>query len=221
MPVPFILSDPSKTPLTPSGPERPTIKVILGTELLPVLRREGGDKAVPLFARAVHHELSKSFPLEVIVVELGKDPKSFIGRDANLTPGETEESSGLVDKAAPVIMRVLSNAARYEWDGKSLATPREAIAYMLDRCQRDPDLGHLVGPGTQAYRLLCEAEACLVHTRLSDVMEARGRTLAKEPRRYLTATEHQRGQDKREQTSHIEDDDRDEDLGGHDMTETA
>lgn len=203
MPVPVTLSDPNQIPLTPPAPpQKPPIKVALGTELLPILTREGGDSPATLFAGAVRHELGKAFPLEVVIVELGREAKSFIGRDQDLALGAEDDSHALAEKAVPIIMRVLGNPARYQWNGKPLATPEQAIAYMLERCQRDADLGHLVGPGTQAYRLLCEAEAGLTHARLSDVMERRGRTLTTEPRRYLTATEHQRAQEKREEDEH-------------------
>lgn len=35
----------------------------------------------------------------------------------------------------------------------------KAVRYVLDRAQVDPDLGYYVGPGTQAFALLCAADA--------------------------------------------------------------
>jgi hypothetical protein len=53
---------------------------------------------------------------------------------------------------------------------------REVVTYLLDRAQQNPDLGYLIGPGTEAFRLLCLAEA---------------RRLAEDPR----TTEQRRGRD--------------------------
>jgi len=41
----------------------------------------------------------------------------------------------------------------------SAAALYEAVKYVLDRSQTDPDLGYYLGPGMQAFYLLCKAEA--------------------------------------------------------------
>ena len=64
---------------------------------------------------------------------------------------------------------------------------RKAIKYVLDRAQTDADFGYQIGPMTEAFRLLCEAEAAITGNPLAEVEKARGRSLARHPR-SLTRT---------------------------------
>lgn len=68
----------------------------------------------------------------------------------------------------------------------------EAVRYLLNRAQRDDaELGYLVGPGTEAFRLLCLAEAAATGRSVVDAEAARGRDLVPdhrlEPRRLELA----------------------------------
>lgn len=74
-----------------------------------------------------------------------------------------------------------------------------AISYTLDRAQMDADFGYLLGPGTEAFRLLCEAEATVTGKPLDQVTKDRGRDLSRHPRRYLSTTEHEEAQAKEAQ----------------------
>lgn len=59
-----------------------------------------------------------------------------------------------------------------------------AIQYVLSRTQTDPDLGYYLGRGSEAFRLLCVAEAALTgegHPR--EVEDRRARDLQPEYRR--------------------------------------
>jgi hypothetical protein len=56
----------------------------------------------------------------------------------------------------------------------------EAVKYVLDRSQTDPDLGYYIGPGTQAFYLLCKAEAAHTGKPLEQVERERGRDLQPE-----------------------------------------
>ena len=54
----------------------------------------------------------------------------------------------------------------------------DAILYLQERAQRDdPELGHLLGPGTEAFRLLCLAEAAATRRPVADVERDRRRDL--------------------------------------------
>lgn len=58
-----------------------------------------------------------------------------------------------------------------------------AVRYVLDRSQRDPDLGYYIGPGTQAFKELCQAEAAYTGKPLAEIEEARGTDLQPEYRK--------------------------------------
>jgi hypothetical protein len=53
----------------------------------------------------------------------------------------------------------------------------EAVKYVLDRSQTDPDLGYYLGPGTQAFYLLCKAEAAHLGKPLQEVEAQRRKDL--------------------------------------------
>ncbi len=53
----------------------------------------------------------------------------------------------------------------------------EAVKYALDRSQTDPDLGYYLGPGTQAFYLLCKAEAAHLGQPLAEIEKERRRDL--------------------------------------------
>jgi hypothetical protein len=52
-----------------------------------------------------------------------------------------------------------------------------AVKYLLDRSQENPDLGYYVGPGMQSFHLLCKAEAKYSGRELAEVEKERGRDL--------------------------------------------
>jgi hypothetical protein len=60
---------------------------------------------------------------------------------------------------------------------KATAALYEAVKYTLDRSQTDPDLGYYLGPGMQAFFLLCKAEAAFSGQPLADVEAGRRRDL--------------------------------------------
>jgi len=66
---------------------------------------------------------------------------------------------------------------------------RVAILKTLSRRQTDADFGHLLGPGTETFRLLCEAEAALTGKAVEEVTEERSKTAYCWPRRLLDAHE--------------------------------
>lgn len=66
---------------------------------------------------------------------------------------------------------VVVDRARAESDAS------KAITYVLDRAQTDPDLGYLVGPMTEVFRLLCQAEATARGESLGAVEARRGKSL--------------------------------------------
>ncbi len=49
-----------------------------------------------------------------------------------------------------------------------------AVDYLLTRAQTDPDLGYQIGPGTEAFRLLCAAQAAATSVPLEEVERQRG-----------------------------------------------
>lgn len=53
----------------------------------------------------------------------------------------------------------------------------EAVKYVLDRSQTDPDLGYYLGPGMQAFYLLCKAEAAYLGKPLAEVEAQRRKDL--------------------------------------------
>lgn len=55
---------------------------------------------------------------------------------------------------------------------------QKAITYLLDRAQTDPDLGYQIGPGTEAFRLLCEAEAADLGKDFKEVYDDRKKSYA-------------------------------------------
>lgn len=185
-----------ETPLTPPdpAPTAPPVEVILGADVASSIAAAGGDARHVLLVRALHRELGKIWPGRTITVTFD------FARPSSLRSDEAPDRVYPVplSTAIPVLRAVLFDAHRYEWDGKPLATPHEAITHMLNRCQTDADLGYLVGPGAQAFRLLCEAEAGLLGESLSDVLDRRSKSYARAPRQYVTAREHERAQEKRE-----------------------
>ncbi len=52
-----------------------------------------------------------------------------------------------------------------------------AVKAVLDRAQTDPDLGYLLGPGGNVFRLLCEAEAEALGESIASVSARRGMDL--------------------------------------------
>lgn len=52
-----------------------------------------------------------------------------------------------------------------------------AIFYLLDRQQKDPDLRAAIGPGTAAFARLCLAEAEIFGVACADIVEERTRDL--------------------------------------------
>jgi hypothetical protein len=52
-----------------------------------------------------------------------------------------------------------------------------AVKYLLDRVQHDPDLRYYCGPGTQAWHLLCWAEAARTGEPIEKVEAERARDL--------------------------------------------
>lgn len=59
----------------------------------------------------------------------------------------------------------------------TIAALYEAVRYTLDRSQTDPDFGYYLGPGTQAFFLLCKAEAAHLGKPLEEVEALRRRDL--------------------------------------------
>lgn len=59
----------------------------------------------------------------------------------------------------------------------STAALYEAVKYVLDRSQTDPDLGYYLGPGMQAFYLLCKAEAAHLGKSLQEVEAQRCKDL--------------------------------------------
>jgi hypothetical protein len=55
-----------------------------------------------------------------------------------------------------------------------------AVDYVLRRAQEDPDLGYVLGPMTEAHRLLCLAEAAHTGRPLEEVERERGQDLQPE-----------------------------------------
>lgn len=53
----------------------------------------------------------------------------------------------------------------------------DAVRYVLDRAQTDPNLGYYLGPGTEAFHRLCRAEALATGRAIADVERERGRDL--------------------------------------------
>jgi len=205
MPAPTVALDLSNPPLTPPDPKRPTIVITFGKDILPFTDPAKGRAAEPtVLSHAVRRELMKVFPNHLIEIAFGSADKSMIACDDG-APAGSDESRGLAAEAQPVILRVLQDPWRYEWSGIPLADAKQAIGYVLTRAQNDPDLGYLLGPGTEAFRLLCEAEARICQKPLSEVLDARGKALGSRERSYFTEAEHQRRQEKREQASHLED----------------
>lgn len=177
----------SLTPPDPT-PTDPPVEIILGADVAHSIAAAGGEHRHPLLVRAIHREIGKLWPGRTITVAFDPTRPSAIRSDEALdrvypTPLST---------AIPVLRAVVFDAHRYEWDGKPLATPSEAIAHMLNRCQTDADLGYLVGPGAQAFRLLCEAEAGLLGEPLSAVLDRRSKSYARSPRQYFREGERRR-----------------------------
>ena len=52
-----------------------------------------------------------------------------------------------------------------------------AVRYLLQRAQEDAELGFLVGPGTEVFRLSCLAEAAATGRHVAEVEAERGRSL--------------------------------------------
>jgi hypothetical protein len=65
----------------------------------------------------------------------------------------------------------------------------DAVSYVLQRAQEDADLGYLIGPLTQAFKMLCGAEAARLGRSLDETVAARGKSLARHPRRLLQRDE--------------------------------
>lgn len=177
-------------PLTPPdpAPADPPVEIILGADVAHSIAAAGGEERHHLLVRAIHREIGKLWPGRTITIAFAPAQPSAIRSDE--APDRVYPTP--LATAIPVLRAVLFDAHRYEWDGKSLATPQEAIAHMLNRCQTDADLGYLVGPGAQAFRLLCEAEAGLLGEPLSAVLDRRSKSYARSPRQYFREGERRR-----------------------------
>ena len=203
MPVSTVALDLSTPPFTPPEPKR-VITITFGKDILPFTDPSIGRSAnIDAFVAAVRRELIRDFPHYLVEIAFGPEEKSTIACNDGALAG-SEESRNFAAEAQRSILRVLQDPWRYEWSGVPLADPKQAIDYLLTRAQRDPDLGHLLGPCTQAFNQLCEAEAKLLGKPLSEVLDARGRAIGGRERTYFTEVEHQRRQEKREQASHLD-----------------
>lgn len=180
--------DLSLTPPDPT-PADPPIEIILGADVAPSIAAAGGEARHPLLVRALLREMGKLWPGRTVTITFDSTRASLIRSDE--APDRVHPVSLM--SAVPVLRAVVFDAHRYEWDGKPLATPGEAIAHMLNRCQTDADLGYLVGPGAQAFRLLCEAEAGLLGQPLSEVLDRRSKSYARAPRQYFRVGERGEG----------------------------
>lgn len=74
---------------------------------------------------------------------------------------------------------------------RAMTTADRAVSYVLARAQEDADLGHLIGPFTESFKLLCAAEAERTGEALDDVEARRGTSHARAPRHFLSASEHE------------------------------
>jgi len=92
-----------------------------------------------------------------------------------------------VPDEAEVLTRATSGAVRATAVFVDAAV--KAVRHTLDRSQTDADFGYLVGPGTQSFRLLCEAEAALSGRPVAEISAARATSHATLPRQYLTRAE--------------------------------
>ena len=162
-------------------PNPSTIQIVLGKDATRALEEVPHPEARDLLTRAIQIELRPVCPGRQVEVSFDPDRASCV-QGEGVTHADLER---VVDR----VQAVLGNPHRYEWDGAELATPAQAITYVLNRCQNDADLGYLVGPGTESFRLLCEAEAGLLKLPLATVMDRRGKNLAREPRQYFRAGE--------------------------------
>ncbi len=173
----------SQEPIAPVVP-KPALQVVLGKDVQPALDAISNHAAKGLLIRAIQTALLPVCPGRRVEVGYdfsnGSSVRSALEVDADIAA------------AVPVIRDVLFDAHRYEWDGAELATPAQAVTYVLDRCQTDADLGYLIGPGAQAFRLLCEAEAGALKQPLAAVMDRRSKSLAREPRQYFRDGERRR-----------------------------
>ena len=170
----------SQEPIAPVIP-KPALQVVLGKDVQPALDAITDPAAKGLLVRAIQTALLPVCPGRRVEVGYDFSNGSCVRSALEVDPD--------IAAAVPVIRDVLFDAHRYEWDGAELATPAQAVTYVLDRCQTDADLGYLIGPGAQAFKLLCEAEAGLLKQPLAAVMDRRSKSLAREPRRYFRAGE--------------------------------
>jgi len=80
-------------------------------------------------------------------------------------------------------------------DAEKLRLATKAIKYTLGRAQTDADLGYLIGPMMETFRLLCEAEAAIDGRDVEVVTSQRSKSLARQPRQYLTRAEWEQEQE--------------------------
>ncbi len=173
----------SQEPIAPVAP-LPPLHVVLGKDVQPALDAISDHAVKGLLVRAIQTALLPVCPSRRVEVAYdfsnGSCVRSALEVDADIAA------------AVPVIRDVLFDAHRYEWDGAELASPAQAVTYLLDRCQTDADLGYLIGPGAQAFRMLCEAEAGALKQPLAAVMDRRSKSLAHAPRQYFREGERRR-----------------------------
>jgi len=89
--------------------------------------------------------------------------------------------------------RSLDATAAILAEAEAASDPRaalyRAVQYVLDRAQTDPDLGYQLGPMTEAFRLLCLAEAAHLERPLEEVEQERQQDLQPEYRRRRARVE--------------------------------
>lgn len=66
---------------------------------------------------------------------------------------------------------------------KGPTTADQAVNYILDRIQTDPDVYYYLGPGTESFALLCAAEAARTGEPTDEVRKRRRKDLQPEYRR--------------------------------------
>jgi hypothetical protein len=127
-----------------------------------------------------HSDRTTARPLADVVEEVFGDGEWMahrgLGLDRVVVPGTVGELLAGLDIPGQIRRAVVGRL-----------DPRDAlydaVRYLLDRAQENPDLGYLVGPGTEAFRLLCAAEAAYTGRPVEQVERERGEDLQPEHRR--------------------------------------
>ena len=76
-----------------------------------------------------------------------------------------------------------------EHEPSEMSPADKAVTYILDRAQTDADLGYLIGPCTESFTLLCQAEACRTGESVEAVKARRSKRHYRWPRQYLSERE--------------------------------